>query len=149
MAPSNRCNDPYGTLVPEGEYRAVFLRRETGFPHGRTVWFCHFQITEEGPHHGKRLLRFWNEPRKDFLPRTHNLFLDYVQLGGGRLPPGRLTPEQFLKGCEVAVEVVTVKSKHDGRRVIELPKGLWYSKIDRLVRFTAGCPPCMSFRTRR
>ena len=106
------------------------------------MWFGHFQITEEGPHHGLPLLRFWNQPRKDFLPRSHNLFLDYVQLGGGRLPPGRLTPDKFLKGCEVLVEVVTVKSQRKGRRQIKLTEALWYSKIDRLIRITAGSPPC-------
>ena len=40
-------------------------------------------------------------------------------------------------------EVVTVKHRIEGKRRIEIPEALWYSKIDRFIRITAGSPPCM------
>lgn len=138
--------DPY-ERVPDGQYRAVFDHVEQGVVGGQRKLFGHFRITEEGPHHGKTLVRFWNEPRGKFLPRTHNLYKDFVALIRRRPPSSGLKPEDFLKGCEVLVETSTVK-RASGRRGMEIqPEDCWYSKIDRLIRITAGCPPCGLPRT--
>ena len=134
--------DAYATLVPEGQYRAAYRGCETGRPFGVSRYFVVFQITELGEHLGLPLLRFYNVPRGPFLPRSHNLWIDYVTLIGRPPPKGRLTPATFLKGCEVLAQVVTVKERIEGRRRIELPEDCWYSKIDRPIRVTAGHPPC-------
>ena len=134
--------DPYSTLVPDGRYSAAFVGLEKGVVYGQRRWFGYFQITDLGPYHGCTLVRFWNEPRSRFLPRTHNLSLDFVALIGRRPPSSGLKPDAFLKGCEVLVEVLTVKHRSDGHRKVLLPEDLWYSKIDRLIRITAGVPPC-------
>ena len=143
-----RC-DPYATLIPDGQHRATFIEIQTGTVEGSARWFGYFQITEEGPHHGKILLRFWNEPRGPFLPRSHNLHKDFVALIGRRPPSTGLKPDQFLKGCEVLVGVSTVKHRSEGRRMVQLPEDCWYSKIDRLIRITAGAPPCLRGRRSR
>ena len=77
------------------------------------------------------------------------LFLDYVALIGARPPSKGLQPADSLKGCEVLVATATVKHRIQGRRRVELPEDCWYSKIDRLVKITAGSPPCMRARTQR
>jgi hypothetical protein len=138
--------DPYATRVPDGQYRATFEGWEKNIAYGSVRWFGHFRITEPGEYFGLPLLRFWNEPRGPFLPRSHNLYLDFVALIGTRPPSQGLKPSDFLKGCEVLVETVTVRHQTQGRRRIELPEDCWYSKIDRLIRITAGSPPCMRSR---
>lgn len=137
----NTSIDPYSTLIPDGQYRAAFLRCEKGSAYGAPRWFVWFQITEPGPYLGLPILRFYNVSKRSWLPRTHNLALDYMALFGCRLP-SQLKPENFLKGCEVLVEIVTVKHQTHGKRRVELPERCWYSKIDRLIRITAGSPPC-------
>lgn len=139
-------SDPY-QRVPDGQYRAGLVRVEKGFAYGQRRLFGYFRITEDGPSQGTELVRFWNEPRGSFLPRTHNLYKDFVTLIGRRPPQSGLKPEEFLKGCEVLIEVVTVKKSSDGRRMQLLPEDCWYSKVDRLIRITAGCPPCGLPRT--
>jgi hypothetical protein len=141
--------DPCSTRVPDGSYRAAYVACEDGKPHGVPRWFVHFKITEPGEHFGLVLIRFYNVPRGAFLARTHNLWIDYQTLIGGRPPPQGLTPEAFLKGCEILVKTKTVKHRVEGRKRIELPEDCWYSKIDRLIRITAGSPPCMPGRAQR
>lgn len=61
----------------------------------------------------------------------------------GTRPPSRgLTPYDFLDGCEVLAEVTTVKHRTEGRKRILVRDDCHYSKINRLIRITAGCPPC-------
>ncbi len=131
--------DPYANLIPEARYRAVYLRYEKGKPYGQERWFAWFQITEHGEFFGLNLVRFYNVPRRPYLARTHNLFHDYVAATGSRPPAKGLTPD-FLKGCEVLVEVTHVRNRIVGRRRIEQPEDCWYSKIDGIVRLTAGSP---------
>ena len=138
--------DPYSTRVPDGQYRAGFIKWEKGTPYGARRWFGHFQINEPGEYFGLPIRRFWNEPQGPFLPRSHNLALDFMAVIGARPPSKGLKPSDFLKGCEVLVETATVRHQSQGRRRIELPEGCWYSKIDRLIRITAGSPPCMRSR---
>ena len=107
--------------------------------HGSRRWFVHFQITEPGEHFGERILRFYNAPRGPYVPQSHNLALDYMSLIGRR-PSARLKPADFLKGCEVLALVVTVK--RNAKCKGDLPQACHYSKIDRLIRITAGRPPC-------
>ena len=135
--------DPYSTLLPEGQYLTAYVDCEQGHAFGSRRWFGHFRITEFGEFQGQTLLRVWNEPRRDFLPRSHNLYLDYVQLIGRRPPSRGLKPDDFLKGCEVLSEVVTVRHRIDGRRKIPFPEDCRYSKISRLIRITTGSPPCV------
>jgi hypothetical protein len=138
--------NPYSTRVPDGQYRAMFTKCETNIAYGSVRWFGHFQITEPGEFSGLPLLRFWNEPRRTFLPRSHNLALDFMAVIGTRPPSQGLKPSDFLKGCEVLVETATVRHQTQGRRRIEVPEDCRYSKIDRLIRLTAGSPPCMLSR---
>ena len=72
------------------------------------------------------------------------MFHDYVALISRRPPASGLKPERFLKGCEVLAEVVLVTEADRGRKRVVLPEDCHYSKIDRLIRITAGSPPCMS-----
>jgi len=137
----DRYGDPYQTKVPDGHYRAGYLGFETGSPYGQKRNFAWFLITEEGPHHGKPIVRFYNEPARAWIPRSHNLFLDFSALTGLR-PPARFTPDDFLKGTEVLAAVITVRERIQGKRRIELPGALHYSKIERLLKYTAGSPPC-------
>ena len=132
--------DPYQTRVPDGQYRVAFEKCEKGIAYGAPRWFVWFRITEPGPHIGLSILRFYNVPKRPWLPRTHNLWLDYEALIGPR-PPSGLRPVDFLKGCEVLAEVVVVKHQRRGKKRVELHSDAWYSKIDRLIRITAGSPP--------
>ena len=133
--------DPYGTRIPDGQYRMMYERTESGVAFGARRWFAWFTISEPGPNFGLPIVRFYNVPKRPWLPRSHNLRLDYVQLTG-RKPPSKLKPEDFLKGLEVLGEVVTVKRRAQGKRRVLQPEELWYSKVDRLVGITAGSPPC-------
>ena len=133
--------DPYLTKVPERQYQVAYLGCERGSPHGKKRIFAWFQINEEGPHHGKPIVRFYNAPTREWIPRSHNLYLDFTVLTGLR-PPTRFTPDDYLKGTEVLAEVVTVHERIQGRRRIEIPEALHYSKIERLLKYTAGSPPC-------
>jgi hypothetical protein len=137
--------DPYPPRIPDAQYRAVYLHYEEGRPYGQPRWFAHFQITEPGEQQGVNLTRFYNVPKGRFLPRSHNLFLDFVAVFERRPPTQGVTPDLF-KGCEFLVETATVKHQIQGRRRIELPEDCWYSKIDRLIRLTAGSPPFPSGR---
>ena len=134
--------DPCAALIPDGQYRATYIGYEHGRPYGEQRWFAQFKITELGEHVGNVVTRFYNVPRGPYLARTSNLSMDFVDLIGRRPPTRGLTPDRFLKGCDVLVQTATVKHRIEGRRRIELPWDCWYSKIDRLIRITAGSPPC-------
>ena len=133
-------SDPYRTRVSDGQYRVAYVKCENGVAYGVPRWFVAFTITEEGPNFGIPILRFYNVPRGSFLPRSHNLSIDFMSLMGRR-PPRNLKPEMLLKGCEVLAEVVTVRHQTRGSRRVELPEGCWYSKISRFIRITAGSSP--------
>ena len=75
-------------------------------------------------------------------PNFRQQVLDYFAIVGTRPPPS-LTPDTFLKGCEVLVEVKTVKHLIVGNKKILADEIVWYSKINRLIKLTAGTPPCM------
>lgn len=132
--------DPTSTLIPEGQYGVIFRECESGIAFGTRRYFAHFSISEPGEFMGLPLIRFYNEPRGRILPRSHNLSLDFTTLFERR-PPRNLKPEDFLKGCEVLAQVVTVRHRVAGRRRIQLADELHYSRIDALLRVTAGWPP--------
>ncbi len=140
--------DPMETLVPQGRYRMSYLGHDEGNSYGRPVWFVRFQITEPGGYEGRVVLRFYNIPKGARLARSSNLAIDFINLTGLR-PPATLTPDWFLKGCEVLGKVVTVRERVDGRRRIQRPETLHYSKVDELLKITAGSPPCMAGRPQR
>jgi len=131
--------DPQATLLPEGEYRAMFIRRENACVEGQKRWVCRFQIVDDGPYQGAQINRYYNVPKKSRLPRSHNMFRDYAALIG-RIPPKNLKPDAYLKGCVVRVEVKTVRRMSDGKRMVETPEGMHYSKIDRIIGLDAGWP---------
>ncbi len=137
--------NPQDTRVPDGRYRVGYVKWERFNCYGTKRYSVTCTITEDGEYFGLPLYRYYNEPTKAWLPRTHNLWLDYTALIPER-PPRRFTPESFLKGCEVLAEVVTVKQQTQGRKRVEIPEALWYSKIDNFIRITAGSPPCMRVR---
>ena len=141
--------DPYSVRIPDGQYRAAYLASDEAKPHGVPRWFVRFRITELGEYHGLELTRFYNVPRGSYLGRSHNLWIDYQTLIGRRPPVRGLTPEDFLKGCEVLVKTATVTERREGKKRIKLPEDCWYSKIDRFVRITAGSPPCIQSRDTR
>jgi hypothetical protein len=133
--------DPLTTQIPDGQYRVAFKKWEKGCAFGSTRWFGLFVVVEPGPYFELPILRFWNEPHGPFLARTHNLFDDYVAVIGKRPPSRGLKPSDFLKGAVVLVETTTVKGQRQRGRRIERPEDCWYSKIDRIIRLTDGCPP--------
>ena len=135
--------DPYSVRVPDGQYEAAYLRYEEGCPYGQPRWFARFKITEPGDRFEEEIMRFYNVPKGPFLPRSHNLYRDYVAVFRRRPPSSGVTPKAF-KGCVFLVETATVKHQIQGRRRIELPEDCWYSKIDRLIRLIAGSPPFLS-----
>lgn len=129
--------DPMRTLVPEGEYRVICERISRQFMYGRLNWFVLFRISEEGPHFGRPLLRFYAVPRGR-LARSSNLFRDYMAVKK-RLPPAKgLRPDSFLLNREFVVRVVTVKTGMDGKRRVSTPEACRYSRIDGIVRSTTG-----------
>ena len=72
--------DPCSVRVPDGQYRAMYVDCESGSPYGGPRLFAWFKITEPGEFMGLEIPRFYNMPRGSFLPRTHNLWKDYVAL---------------------------------------------------------------------
>jgi hypothetical protein len=140
--------DPYSTRVPDGQYRVGYLGFERGVAYGRERWFAWFKITEDGPHFGKPILRFYNAPTRAWTARSSNLAVDFIRLTGLR-PPLRLKPDLFLKGTEVLAEIIGVREANDGRRKIVVQEDAGYSKIDRLIRITAGSPPCLQVRGKK
>ena len=140
-----RTSNPQETLVPDGQYRVAYVQWERFNSYGDKKYSVTCTITEEGESFGLPIYRYYNEPTKAWIPRSHNLWLDYTALIPAR-PPRSFTPDLFLKGCEVLAETATVKHQIRGRRRIEIPQALWYSKIDRFIRITSGSPPCMRSR---
>jgi hypothetical protein len=141
--PRAKAAHPYETIVPEGKYEVAFIRCEEGTAYREKRWFGHFEIVDLGnQHHGKPVLRFWNIP-KGRVARTSNLFRDYVAVTNRRPPMQGIKPDKFLKGCIVEVEVVTVEHRNEGRQRIKFPESCHYSKINRILRRTAGTPPCL------
>ena len=135
--------NPQHTLVPEGDYQVAYRGYETASAFTRVVLFVRCEIIDDGPYRGLPLLRYYNKPRPDRpLARSHNLALDYMALSGRR-PPNKLKPDQLLSGCIVLARVVTVRERHEGKRVVVLPEGAHYSKIDAFLHVVTGCPPCM------
>ena len=136
--------DPYGTLVTPGKYRVFFRGTDSGYVYGSERLFCWFTISPDEKGDGQPLLRIYNTLRRPFVPRSHNIFLDYWALTGRR-PPPTVKPAHFLEGCEVLAQVVTVHGNQKGRRGAA-PIGPPYSKIDGLIKITAGTPPCLRRR---
>ncbi len=141
---ADQFGDPYGTLVKAGEYRCFFRGVEIGRVYGTERLFCWFTISPDEKGGDKPLLRIYNALRRPFVPRSHNIFLDYWALTGRR-PPPTVKPQDYLEGCEVLARVVTVHENQKGRRGVT-PSGPPYSKIDGLIKITAGTPPCLRNR---
>ena len=139
-APKLDLGDVFSTLVDPGEYEVALVRVETGNIWNSKRWFGHFQIVQEGESFGLPLLRVWNQQKGKRLGRSSKLFADYKAVVG-RLPPATgVTPDMFLKDCQVLAEVVTVTKDYRGS---PQPREFWYSKIDWLTKLTAGTPPCL------
>jgi hypothetical protein len=136
-------DDPYSTFVPEGDYDVALTRCETGVAFGSERWFGHFKIVDHGEFFGLPIYRFWNRPKSKVLARSSNVAIDFMNVVGRRPPSVGLTPDKFLKGCQVLAEVVTVKHRNEPRCRVELPEDCWYSKINRIIRLSAGTPPCL------
>ena len=133
--------DPYGTLVKPGEYCCVYVGDDRGYAFGSERLFCWFRISPYQEGAEKFLVRFYNVFRRSFVPRSHNISLDYWALTGRR-PPATVKPRDYLEGCEVLAKVVTVSGDQKARRGSK-PTGPPYSKIDGLIKITAGTPPCL------
>ena len=133
------------TLMPEGRYRMAYIKHEDGNAYGRRVWFVWFQIMEPGEYEGLLILRFYNQPAGGRLARSSSLAMDFMALTGLR-PPANLSPDYFLKGCEVLGRVVSVTERVDGARRIQRPEELHYSKVAELLKITACSPPCLQGR---
>jgi hypothetical protein len=138
---AHQFGDPYGTLVKAGEYRCFFRGVEKGFYQGSERLFCWFTISPDQDGGDKPLLRVYNALRKPFVPRSHNIHRDYWALTGLR-PGPTVKPADYLKDCEVLAQVVTVHEDQKLRRGVT-PSGPPYSKIDGLIKITAGTPPCL------
>ena len=136
--------NPLDTLVPEGEYVLSFVSEELGTNFGRTVWFVTLEIAE-GEHQGKRVLRFYNAPRKgSFLARSTSLSQDFMEMTGLRPPSEGFKPSQLLHGVQVAARIVTVSDRPPNKRDkqsldrekrkaptrIKLPPAQHYSRVD-------------------
>ena len=123
-------------FVPPGDYRVVFEKCERGATHGAKRIFVHCRITE-GDFAGTPLVRFYNEPQAGRpLARSSNMFQDYMRLHQ-KLPPIDLKPEDFLTGCELLVEVVTVgRVQNRAGEWEKTPDPFHYSKIDRFLEIT-------------
>ena len=135
--------DPYGTLVEPGNYVCWYRGVERGFAFGEERLFAYFTIAEEEDQEGAGmpLWRVYNAFKRAFVPRTHNMSMDFWSLTGRR-PPATLKPDYFLKDCQVLASVVTVGERKQSRRAPD-PIGPPYSKIDSLKRITLGTPPCL------
>ena len=140
--------DPRETLVPEGVYVVAFDHLEKKFLHGGNKWFGHFTIVSPEEFSQTPILRYWNEPKGAYLAQGHHLYRDFMNVTKLKPPKKGLKPADFLEDCQVEVKVVTVDSYSDGGERIMKPESCWTSKISRIIRITAGCPPCMRNRRR-
>jgi hypothetical protein len=144
---ADQFGDPFGTLVKSGEYRCFYRGCETGFAFGSQRIFCWFTISPDQGESEKPLIRVYNALRRSFVPRSHNIARDFYAITGLRAPAD-VKPDDYLLDCEVLAQVTTVNAKNSraGRGAQQRDLGPPYSKIDAVLKVTAGTPPCMRKR---
>jgi hypothetical protein len=117
-------------LVPDGDYRAVFLRYETKFLFQTGKVFLWFRIIEPGEHFGKELYRAYRvavlQKGRFKVKRGSDLFEMLCRVLCLRLRRDRLSL-LGLKQCVLRIRTRIVKRDYRRR---PLPEWLYYSVAD-------------------
>jgi hypothetical protein len=141
VAVPNR-EDAYSTLVHDGEYEVAFASADRFEMWRRPVWSLLF-VMLNGDAVGRPILGFLNVPPKDRRPTPGWAFSCMYTVATGRRPPhglARWNPERFLAGCAFNARVRVVKRDSNGA---PRPESASYSRVQALLKLTAGCPPCV------
>lgn len=129
-------------LVPQGEYEVIFAGEKKISWFKRQLWLCVFGLTED-EYSGVALPMWLNIPAKGQpIRRSHAMAQAYVVSTGGRPPSnlGRRRPSWYLGDCAFRAYVRTVKRDMN---VVERPEEASYSRVNHLIKRTAGTPPCL------
>ena len=170
---ANRLRPPYHeTLLPEGE---LVLVQKDRFALINVVgvwkWVEIMLIADDGTQGewgGREILLAYNVPRPGWIAPNHNVARDFFSVTGLKAPPvprwdksdpknsgpkdsgrvGKLYLDSFLKGVQVECHTTQVRGYRDRKtnREIQRPESQWYSRIDRIVSRTAGCPRVLMSR---
>jgi hypothetical protein len=145
---SESVNELREALVPQGEYEVFFAEEKRISWFNRQVWLCVFRISE-GEYAGVVLPMWLNiPPGRQPIRRGHAMAQAYV-VSTGRRPPrdlGRSRPSWFLGDCAFLAYVRTVRRDMNG---VERPEEASYSRVNHLIKRTAGTPPCLRARKTR
>jgi hypothetical protein len=135
-------DDPYETLIPDGEYEVTFVSAEKFPSFNRWVWASRFVVVD-GPYAGSHLYLFMNVPKiRAGRTPSASISIAYEVATGRKSPPkvARIKPQTFLKDCTFRAAVRVVKKDRTGRTRSECAR---HSVIDHLVDRVAGTPPCI------
>ncbi len=129
--------------VPSGRYLAAYLGATKFNFKGTDRWAVTFSIVQPGDHFGVLLNLYLYYPRSGRRSTKGSQWRMAYETATERKAPRDLvrhSPEWFLSGCEFEVRVIDVKTNSHG---VVRPKHLVSSKIEAILRRTAGTPPCL------
>jgi hypothetical protein len=144
--------DLFRAQVPEGIWRAGYVGHRLAHRFkGRAVFDVAFKLiapvdvrhppSELGNFFGKIVPRFVNKLSKRDKPSLQSTMARDYRICVELLPPRHihlLNPREIYSGIEVEVEIVDIRVDSKG---IAVPEGARYSKIENVLRRTAGRPP--------
>ncbi len=128
-------------LVPDADYEVVFAGERKVRYFGSDRWVLAFQVTEG--FYGGELLPLWLKVPDGRVRISHAMALAYSVATDLRAPQNlaRLRPSRFLGDTAFMARTRTIKKNLHG---VERPEALHYSRIDFLIKRTAGCSPIRS-----
>jgi hypothetical protein len=129
------------TLLPPGNYHVGLVGEKRFRWFQRPTWLLAFVVTS-GPHSGISLPMWLRIPEDERIRAAHRMAAAWV-VGTGRRAPrdlARRRPSSFLGDCEFVARVRTVSKDVHG---VERPEEASYSRVEFLIRRTAGCPPAL------
>ena len=139
-------------LIPEGEYIVRYLTYRTLKSFGQPKVEVTFIIDKPKEHRAVCLERFYNvdkltgleKAKGRFKPsRRGHLMREYTALVGPPSRNDRMTLGK-LKGLMILAKVVTVKVDSNKN---PLPKGSWYSKVEKLIKVVETDKPSLETPT--
>lgn len=135
-------------LIPPGLYTVVFIDYETRRSNGQysPKVAITMEVTDEGPHKGVRLQKFYPVKSIQGSPRPGggfmaslkgDLYRDYVRFNEKPNRRDRIRLTQYADR-EIVVEVATVTADGKGRSI---PEAAQYSVIRSIAQVSAVLPP--------
>lgn len=131
--------------VPPGDYEVSFVGEFKARLFGRDVWVVRMRVTA-GEHAGVTLPWYLNAIPKGKRPTSGFNLCSAFLIATERRPPldlWRRRPSSFLKDCAF---IARVRTKTRDRHHVELPEAGHSSKIECLVKCTAGHPKYLGVR---